>query len=85
MSKFAPAFPHTSHTGGGEFAGLNKRELLAAMAMQGILARQEIHLGSLVHGTQYKTPRGIAYQAARMADALLTELSETAAEAGGEG
>lgn len=54
------AYP-TSHE---LYGGLTKRELFAAMAMQGILARTEA------------TKSGICRDAVRLADALLAELSE---------
>ena len=46
--------------------GLTKRELFAAMAMQGILARDE------------GTKRGLLVDAVRFADALLAELAKEA-------
>lgn len=63
-----PAFPNESAS--GRYFGLTKRELFAAMALQGILANQK-----------YDPPRrqklsGMAIDAVAAADALIAELAK---------
>lgn len=53
--------------------GLTKRELFAAMAMQGICADPEAHKDE-------QTAPGIAIGAVKCADALLAELAKEAAQ-----
>lgn len=68
MSGTEPAYPWGEH--GTVLGGLTKRELIAAMAMQGILANGK-----------YEPPRrdrlkGMAIDAVAAADALLAELAK---------
>lgn len=71
MSGNEPAYPWGEH--GTALGGLTKRELFAAMAMQGILANQK-----------YDPPRraklgGMALDAVAAADALIAELAKDGA------
>ncbi len=67
--KFDIRGPQTGNTRGMEI-GLTKRELFAAMAMQGILANPEYNSGD----------GSIAIDAAANADALLAELDKPVGE-----
>lgn len=62
-----PLNPGESYSQHSPADGLTKRELFAAMAMQGMCAH---------HATWHEGPEGIAVQAARVADALLAELAK---------
>lgn len=58
-------------------AGLTKRELIAAMAMQGLRAARMIAIAGDIHSpAQIWSSRAIAAQAVRDADALLAELAK---------
>lgn len=63
MTPDAYAFPTTAD----EFGGMTKRELIAAMAMQGFCAAE---------WTENTLSNGIAEMAVSHADALLAELSK---------
>ena len=67
-----PAMPFTTrnpwdHESAQGFIGLTKRELIAAMAMQGMLSHDAVHI---------RTMSKIASDAVVMADYLLNELEE---------
>jgi len=75
MNANQPAFPRTAADpqwgkGTESFDGLTKRELMAAMAMQGLLA---------YHGRQ-DAMHYYSEWAVKYADALLTELDKTKGE-----
>lgn len=55
--------------------GLTKREIFAAMAMQGAMAAYGVHAEEFDAGDDRVDPRAIAKDAVKMADALLMELS----------
>jgi hypothetical protein len=58
-----------------QFHGLSKRELIAAMALQGLCAAIDNYApNSILH------PKGFAVDALDMADALLAELESTSAK-----
>jgi len=68
-----PAFPNDGMLPEGAFGwmnGLTKRELVAAMAMQGLLAKGEQKKGELLPGL-------LAADAVDYANALLSELEKT--------
>lgn len=73
MNANDPAFPVTPDTfGDPPRAGLTKREILAAMAMQGMLANQCV----FDDGTS-SALRGVAQWSVDAAEALIAELNKT--------
>lgn len=71
MKPHAPAYPHAEHNGDGthyhDHHGLTKRELFAAMAMQGLSANPDPQVSSW--GGQQTAQCAVAF-----ADALLAAL-----------
>jgi hypothetical protein len=62
-----------SHSG-SEYTGLSKREQIAAMALQGLLANPEIVNRSTADNKEWR--EDIALTATMVSDALFTELSK---------
>lgn len=70
MTKDEPAFPIQGAIAGFQYAGLSKRELFAAMAMQGFIS-------GLYAGTNAGfTVEGTCFASVEYADALIAELSK---------
>lgn len=76
--KNEPAFPVSERR--AAFEGLSKRELFAAMAMQGILSEawnyEELNLGE-GEKAGLDMPSAVAEASTAFADALLAELEKT--------
>ena len=91
MRSRAPAYPHTEHNGDGshyhDYHGLTKRELFAAMAMQGLAGDPKTYSPEMLFGviglpadTEYNAathwPMFVARRSVSMADALLAALDK---------
>lgn len=72
----APAFPVTDGSNFNGAYGLSKRELFAAMAMQGDWAAQSGEAGFFGAATSEEQLQRSAMSYVRMADALLAELEK---------
>lgn len=80
MDKSGAAFPHDHIDPGGAIGlicGLTKRELIAAMAMQGMCGNGDISKAMSENGLSPASVRkSIATSAVKMADELLLELEK---------
>lgn len=72
-----PAFPLKEANLNNDYPGLAKREYLAAMAMQGILANSDADIcdKTTVNGG-WQHPETVCKIAVQMADALIAELNK---------
>lgn len=75
MNGNAPAYPHEDKDRHMDHSGLSKRELFAAMAMNGLLASSPESNGG------FSTAAAMANAAIEAADALLAELAKGGSDA----